>query len=166
MERAQQGFTFFELMAVVSIIGILAAVALPAYQNYTLRARVAEALTLSEPIKKAISDYYDRWGAFPENNRQAALPAPDSFIGNYVGSITVSNGVIQIKLRNSRRLAGIGGKTLSLQPAFNPIYPTGPVSWVCENGGVPEGLSLAGKKADASVSIEEKYLPPPCRRAR
>jgi len=166
MQRAQSGFTLFELMVVVTIIGILAAVALPAYQDYTQRSRVSEALTLAEPIKKAISDFYDRWGTFPENNRQAALPTPDSFIGNYVGSITVSNGVIQIKLKNSIRLSGISGKTISLQPAFNPLYPTGPVSWVCENGGVPEGLSLVGKKADASLSIEEKYLPSPCKRAR
>lgn len=166
MQRMQRGFTLLELMVVVTIIGILAAVALPAYQSYTLRSRVSEALILAEPIKKAISDFYDRWGRFPENNRQAGLPTSDSFIGNYVQSIAVANGVILITLKKSNRLSDIGGKTLSLQPAFNPVYPTGPVSWVCANGVVPEGLRLVGNKANVSVSIEEKYLPAACRSAK
>ena len=128
MRKAQQGFTLFELMGVVSIIGILAATALPAYQDYTTRSKLAEALTLAEPVKKAVSDYYDRWGTFPENNRQAALPTPNSYIGNYVQSISVAQGVIRVTLKQTTGQA-CGGKTLSLRPAFNPAYPTGPVSW-------------------------------------
>ena len=163
MRRLQHGFTLFELMLVVTIIGILAAVAFPAYQDYVTRSRVSEALTLVEPVKKAVSDFYDRWGVFPENNRQAALPAPDSFIGNYVQSITVADGAIRIAMRHSTRLAGIGGKTLSLRPAFNTTYPTGPLAWVCGNSTMPQGLSIVGQKVDVRVSIEDKYLPAPCR---
>ena len=120
MRDAQQGFTLIELMLVVSIIGILAAVALPAYQSYTMRAKLAEALTLAEPAKKAVSDYYDRWGVFPINNRQAALPDPNSFVGNYVQNITIAHGVIRLTLKKSKQLRGLEGKTLSLRPAFNP----------------------------------------------
>ena len=163
MRVVQSGFTLIELMFVVSIIGILSAVALPAYQDYTARSKLAEALTLAEPVKKAVSDYYDRWGAFPKSNQQAALSAPNSFVGNYVQSISVSQGVIHIALKQAKQ--GIGGKTLSLRPAFNPAYPTGPVSWVCENGAVPEGLKVVGEKAPSGTAMADKYLPARCRGA-
>ena len=163
MRDAQQGFTLIELMLVVSIIGILAAIALPAYQGYTMRAKLAEALTLAEPAKKAVSDYYDRWGVFPINNRQAALPDPNSFVGNYVQNITIAQGVIRLTLKKSKQLRGLEGKTLSLRPAFNPTYPTGPVSWLCEKGIMPVGLQAVGDKTPSSAMIEDKYLPAPCR---
>ena len=165
MLDAQHGFTLIELMFVTAIIGVLAAVALPAYQDYTQRARLAEALTLAEPIKKAVSDYYDRWGMFPENNRQAALPSPDSFIGTYVQSITVTHGSIRVAIRKSPRLSGIEGKSLYLRPAINPAYPTGPISWICQQGKVAEGLRAVDVKTDDSAAIEAKYLPAPCRAA-
>lgn len=160
MRRAQHGFTLIELMFVVAMIGILAAVAIPAYQDYVLKSRLAETLTLAEPIKKAISDYYDRWGAFPENNRQAALSAPESFMGNYVQAITIAQGVIHISMRKSKKLANASGKALSLRPAFNPTYPTGPIAWVCEGGPVPEGLQVVGEITNANSVIDEKVLPP------
>ncbi len=163
MYKVQRGFTLIELMFVIAIIGILAAIAIPAYQDYTQRSRLAEVLTLAEPIKKAVSEYYDRWGAFPLNNRQAALPPPESFVGNYVRTITISQGVIHVEIKKSSRLTGIEGKTLSLRPAINPAYPTGPVSWVCGQGATPEGLRVVGETMNASLSIEDKYLPAPCR---
>ena len=165
MQPAQRGFTLLELMLVVSIIGILAAIALPAYQDYITRSKFTEALTLAEPVKKAVSDYYDRWGAFPENNQQAALSTPPSYIGNYVESITVAQGVIRVTLKQTTGQQ-LGGKALSLRPAFNPAYPTGPVSWLCENGAVPEGLKAVGAKAAPSSVIEDRYLPAPCRGPR
>jgi type IV pilus assembly protein PilA len=166
MRTTQRGFTLIELMIVVNIIGILAAVALPAYQNYTTRAKLAEALTLAEPAKKAVSDYYDRWGIFPENNRQAALSPPNTFVGRYVQSLTVSKGVIHLALKSTNQLREIAGKTVSLRPAFNPNYPTGPVSWLCENGVVPEGLQAVGENAPIAAAVDDKYLPAPCRGAR
>ena len=165
MRKAQRGFTLIELMFVVNIIGILAAIAIPAYQDYTTRSKLAEALTLAEPAKKAISDYYDRWGVFPENNRQAALPASNAYIGRYVKSVTIAQGVIRVTLKQAPGQQW-GGKILSLRPAFNPAYPTGPVAWVCENGEVPEGLKAVGEKISPSAAIEDRYLPAPCKRLR
>ena len=162
MGKARRGFTLIELMMVVNIIGILAAIAIPAYQDYTTRAILAEALTLAEPAKKAVSDYYDRWGAFPENNRQAALSASNTYIGRYVKSVAVAQGVIRVTLKQASG-QGWGGKILSLRPTFNPGYPTGPVAWVCENGEVPEGLKAEGEKISPNLAIGDRYLPAPCR---
>ena len=92
MTQKQQGFTLIELMIVVAIIGILAAVALPAYQDYTKRAHVSEGITLAASAKAAVTEYYVSQAAWPTGNSQAGLPDAAAITGNAVKSVTVGNG--------------------------------------------------------------------------
>ncbi|MEF1707067.1 pilin [Neisseria gonorrhoeae] len=95
MNTLQKGFTLIELMIVIAIVGILAAVALPAYQDYTARAQVSEAILLAEGQKSAVTEYYLNHGIWPENNTSAGVASPASDIkGKYVKSVTVAKGVV------------------------------------------------------------------------
>ncbi|EPI6706243.1 pilin, partial [Neisseria gonorrhoeae] len=98
MNTLQKGFTLIELMIVIAIVGILAAVALPAYQDYTARAQVSEAILLAEGQKSAVTEYYLNHGKWPEDNDKAGVASPDKIIGKYVESVTVTNGVVTAKM--------------------------------------------------------------------
>jgi len=90
MKKLNSGFTLIELMIVVAIIGILAAVAIPQYQNYVARAQVSEALSLASGAKVAVAEYFNTNGTFPADNSTAGLTEPTDFKGNWVESVTVS----------------------------------------------------------------------------
>ena len=93
--KKQQGFTLIELMIVVAIIGILAAIAIPAYQDYTIRAQVSEGLNLSGAAKAAVTEYFQDQGAFPGTNNLAGLEAAVNIAGKYVSQVSVTGaGVI------------------------------------------------------------------------
>ncbi|ENV6310070.1 pilin, partial [Neisseria gonorrhoeae] len=94
MNTLQKGFTLIELMIVIAIVGILAAVALPAYQDYTARAQVSEAILLAEGQKSAVTEYYLNNGEWPENNDKAGVAASSKIIGKYVKQVEVKNGVV------------------------------------------------------------------------
>ena len=136
MKKVQQGFTLIELMIVVAIIGILAAVAIPAYQDYTIRAKVTEGLSLAGAAKVAVAETYSSRGVAPPNNLSAGLPLPISIAGNSVASIGLSgSGVITISYKG----AGLGGsppadgKTVRMVPSFL----AGGVKWNCTTGNMP-----------------------------
>ncbi|EPH8250019.1 pilin [Neisseria gonorrhoeae] len=94
MNTLQKGFTLIELMIVIAIVGILAAVALPAYQDYTARAQVSEAILLAEGQKSAVTEYYLNNGIWPENNGDAGVASSDKIKGKYVQKVEVNNGVV------------------------------------------------------------------------
>ena len=142
MKTVQKGFTLIELMIVVAIIGIIAMIAIPAYQTYLIRAQIAEGLNLVGPIKQAIAEFHKDTGNYPANNAQAALLTPTSYSGNYVSSISVNGATISIMYGNQAN-AKISGSTVSVIAQDN----AGSTSWVCESGG----------------SILSKYLPSACR---
>ncbi|ENW1754959.1 pilin [Neisseria gonorrhoeae] len=94
MNTLQKGFTLIELMIVIAIVGILAAVALPAYQDYTARAQVSEAILLAEGQKSAVTEYYLNNGIWPENNGDAGVASSSSIKGKYVQKVEVAKGVV------------------------------------------------------------------------
>lgn len=161
MKYRQCGFTFIELMFVVAIIGILAAIAIPAYQEYTNRARLAEALILSDPVKNSIATYYDRWGSLPVDNQRAGLPAAETMGGRYVSDITVGNGVISIGLVNVSK--EIDGKRLLLRPALWNLDHAAPLVWVCGTAPVPVGRTAIGD-IDPGGIPSDRMLPKDCRK--
>ena len=129
MKRSlQKGFTLIELMIVVAIIGILAAIALPAYQDYTKRTHVSEGLTLAGGAKASVTEYYSSQGNFPSNNSSAGLAAKTDIKGNAVKSVEVANGKIEIKYNNKVT----DDATLQL----SPITGAGGVQWSCKGGTV------------------------------
>ncbi len=130
MKKVQQGFTLIELMIVVAIIGILASLAIPAYQSYTIRAQISEGLNLAGPLKNAIATFYNENGSFPADNAEAALETAASYAGNYVESMSVNNGVVEILYGNDAN-AQINGQTVILTAIPND----GSVAWDCATGG-------------------------------
>lgn len=134
MKKIQQGFTLIELMIVVAIIGILAAIAIPAYQDYTIRAQVTEGLSLASGGKTAVAETFMNRGAFPTSNASAGMASAASITGSYVTTVTVGAlGAIAVAYGN-RANAAITGQTVVLTPTG--AAAGGSVTWTCTGGGV------------------------------
>ncbi|MBH5597656.1 pilin, partial [Neisseria meningitidis] len=127
MNTLQKGFTLIELMIVIAIVGILAAVALPAYQDYTARAQVSEAILLAEGQKSAVTEYYLNHGEWPSNNTSAGVATSTDIKGKYVKEVKVANGVITATMLSSGVNNEIKGKKLSLWAKRQD----GSVKWFC-----------------------------------
>jgi len=137
MKQVQQGFTLIELMIVVAIIGILAAVALPAYQDYTTRAKVTEGIGLAAAAKSAVSEYYVSQATMPTSNAQAGLEPTIS--SNYVQTVTVgTSGIITVAFNPTT--SGVGS-TNTMQ--FAPTAQNGSIDWTCTGGTVPDNFRPA-----------------------
>lgn len=140
--KNQQGFTLIELMIVVAIIAILAAIALPAYQDYVARSQVSEAMSLASGAKTAVAEYFSNYGQFTgADNANTGLAAAASIKGKYVTSATVSGGVVTVLLNETATSQKIKNKNLVLSPVDNQ----GSISWVCKG------------------SVDTKYRPSSCR---
>lgn len=142
MNKLQQGFTLIELMIVVAIIGILAAVAIPAYQDYTIRAKVTEGIGLGASAQDSVAEYFSSIGTLPDTNTRAGLPGSNSIRGNNVDNVVVgASGTILVTFSGASG-GPITGSTIQIRPTTT----NGAVSWSCTQG-----------------NLQAKYRPSNCR---
>jgi type IV pilus assembly protein PilA len=174
MTKLQKGFTLIELMIVVAIIGILAAIAIPAYQDYTIRAQVSEGMNLAAAAKAAVAESFLNRGEAPANRTEAGMsPNATDTSGKYVDQVDIANGTIVIRYGNEAN-AVINGLTLGLTPYETPDLS---VAWKCGAADVPQSgganLPLMGTAGGGNAAVNDdgtlaaanfqKYLPAACR---
>ena len=144
MKKIQQGFTLIELMIVIAILGILMAIAIPAYQDYAVRAKVSEGINLAGAAKLAVAETYSSRGALPTNNTSAGLPISTTISGPYVTSVNVGTGGT-VAITYSALEGKINNSTLILSPSTR----AGSVTWDCHG--------------TTATNPEARYLPANCR---
>jgi type IV pilus assembly protein PilA len=157
MKTVQKGFTLIELMIVVAIIGILAAIAIPAYQDYTIRAQVTEGLNLASDVKASVGETFATTGAWPANNAAIGITAVKS--GKYTTGVTVSTGTIVIMYGNQAN-SNLAGKQLNLRPT---VSPNGDVIWTCGKKAILGADPASGAATADATDALPKYLPQTCR---
>ena len=161
MANRNAGFTLIEMMVVIGIVAILVLMMIPGYQDRLIRAQIAEALPLAEIAKTPIAASWAAVQKLPTDNASAGLPAADKIVNNFISSVTVQDGAINIAFGN--RVNGvIRGKLLTLRPAIVDDAPIVPVTWVCGYSAAPNKMTVKGEN---KTDIPMNYLPFLCRSA-
>ena len=163
MSRVQKGFTLIELMIVVAIIGILAAIAIPAYQNYTIRSQVTEGLNLAGAVKTSVAEYFANNGTWPVGlvGNAPALGYTAMPSGKYVASVNVATGTIIITYGGQANAALTASPLLDLRPRLSTNQD---VVWVCGQHAAPANMTDPATPSTAdATSVVSRYLPSNCR---
>ena len=165
MKAIQKGFSLIELMIVIEILGILAVIALPAYQDYTARAQVSEAILLMEGQKSAVVEYYADKGKWPASNTEAGIAAAADITGKYVEKVEVGgDGVITAKMKSNNVNKEIAGKTVSLTPhATTATASATPGTTASANANGSFTWTCAPGKTEGTKGVDTKFLPSSCR---
>jgi type IV pilus assembly protein PilA len=156
---SRSGFVLIELAFVVAIIGILAAMAIPPYQDYVYRARLAEGFTIASALQRSVADYYGHQGHLPADQQQAGLPPPDHWAGHYVERIELSNGALHITFSPTDLKALENQRTMTLRPLVLGDSPANSLSWVCGYAEPATGMRAMGEN---HTTIPQKLLPLTC----
>lgn len=143
MKKMQKGFTLIELMIVIAIIAILAAIALPAYSDYTIRAKLSEVIVAADACKNSVAEFYQSKGTLPATVGAAGCSIATS---TYNAGLSVTNGKIDVKIVTASELGGASGTTFELTPTATSVDK--PIEWICNS---------------SATTTPKKYLPGFCR---
>ena len=156
---ATHGFTLIELMIVIAVLGILLAIAIPAYNDYIIRAQVAEGISLVGELRSRVVEFHRQHGRFPRDNRMAGVAAPEHLIGNYVDRVEVVGGAMHVRFGH-RVNQQIRGTMLSIRPVYVSAAPDSPMSWICGRAEPVPGMAAGGEDR---TSLDDRFLPAACR---